>query len=280
MKNIWKKVILILCFCMLFSLTVYGQAQAGGQQIPKERKLPRLVDDAGLLSQKEADELLAKLDVISERQQFDVVVVTVDSLEGKKVTDYADDFYDYNGYGTGDNRDGILFLIAMGEREWAISTCGFGIRAFTDAGQEYIVDQFHSDLSDGEYYEAFTTFAEWSDKFVTQAREGRPYDRGHLPVTAWNIAACAAMGLFAGFCLALLRVSMMKWKMRTVYHQAAASNYLVDGSLRMRDNRERLVRTAVNRIRIEQNHQSGGGGGSSVHTSSSGTTHGGSHGKF
>lgn len=280
MKSIWKKIIIIVSFCMLFSLTVYGQGQdRTGGQLPQERQLPRLVDDAGLLSQDEGEHLLTQLDEISERQQFDVVIVTVNSLKGQYAETLADDFYDYNGYGLGDEHDGILFLISMEEREWAISTTGFGIRAFTDAGQEYIIKQIQSDLSNGNYYDAFTGFAKWSDDFITQAKEGKPYDRGHLPVTASNIIFCVAAGLFAGFALALLRVWMMKWQMRTVYHQAAASNYLVDGSCRMRDSSERLVRKTVNRIHIQKT-ESSDSGGSTIHTSSSGRAHGGSHGKF
>lgn len=280
MKNIWKKVVLIFGLCMLFSFTTYGQERSV-RPSTQEGQLPRLVDDAGLLSQERADSVLSQLDEISERQEFDVVIVTVDSLQGKYVEAFADDFYDYNGYGQGNNRDGILLLLAMTEREWAISTSGFGKSAFTDAGQKYIIDQIQPELREGHYEEAFVTFAKWSDDFVTQAKKGKPYEKGHLPVTASNIIFCVVVGLFAGFLLALLRVLMMKWQMRTVYHQAAASNYLVDGSCRMRDNSERLVRKTVNRIPIpRENHSNGSGGGSSIHTSSSGRTHGGSHGKF
>ena len=39
-----------------------------------------------------------ELDEISEKQQCDVVVVTENSLDGKSAQDYADDFFDYNGY--------------------------------------------------------------------------------------------------------------------------------------------------------------------------------------
>ena len=61
-------------------------------------KSPRLVDDADLLTYSEKISLAQKLDEISERQNFDVVIVTVDSLQGKSVAAYADDFYDYGGY--------------------------------------------------------------------------------------------------------------------------------------------------------------------------------------
>mgnify|MGYP001030844085 CR=1 FL=1 len=53
----------------------------------------------------------------------------------------------------GEDKSGILFLITMSERKWCISTHGEAIQIFTDAGQEYMTDNFGSYLSDGEYYE-------------------------------------------------------------------------------------------------------------------------------
>ena len=70
----------------------------------------RLTDSAGLLSEEEAQTILAKLDEVSERQKFDIVILTVDSLEGATATEYADDFFDYYGYGYGEEKDGILFF--------------------------------------------------------------------------------------------------------------------------------------------------------------------------
>ena len=278
-KIICAVLISLVCICMIFPVSVFGQA--GGTDTVQGSRPARLVDDAGLLDQEEQMTLNGKLDEISERQKCDVVVVTVDSLGGKSASAFADDYYDYNGYGMGDGNDGIIFLISMSERKWAISTCGFGIRAFTDAGQEYIVKQFRSDLSDGDYYDAFTTYAEEADKFLTQARNGAPYDKGHLPVTASNIIFCVASGLFGGFLLALLRVFLMKRQMHTVYSQCAAGNYLREDSVHFQERSDRLVRKTVNKIYIEPPKSSGGGsGGSSVHTGSSGTSHGGSSGSF
>lgn len=260
----------------LFPMNAITAKAAGSQTHPS-----RLVDDADLLSQLEEQELLAVLDRVSEEQQCDVVIVTVWSLNGRYIVDYADDYFNYNGYGMGSERDGILFLISMDEREWAISTCGFGITAFTDAGQEYITDRLMSDLRDGEYYEAFSIFAEEADHFLEQARNGRPYDRGNLPgKLLGNIALAAVIGLIGGLILAILSVAHMKKEMQPVYAQPAAMNYLVRDSSRMWDQRERLIRKYVNKIHIPRNHSGGGGGGSSTHRGSSGMSHGGSHGRF
>lgn len=262
---------MLVCLCLLFPVQAYCQGA------------DRLVDEAGLLSDAEAQSLNEYLDEVRERQQFDVVVVTVNSLNGKDALLFAGDFYDDNGYGMGADRDGILFLLAMEEREWAISTCGFGITAFTDAGQEYMVEQFRQDLSDGNYYDAFMAYAEQSEDFLIQAKNGEAYDEGHLPVTASDILFCVAMGLMAGFLLALLRVFVMKMQMETVYSQRAAADYLQKDSIRFQEKSDRLVRKAVNKIYIEPKEQSGGSGssgGSTTYTSSSGQTHGGSSGKF
>ena len=39
--------------------------------------------------------------------------MTAGSLNGKTATKYADDYFDYNGYGLGNEKDGILLLISM-----------------------------------------------------------------------------------------------------------------------------------------------------------------------
>ena len=90
MKIKMKKRIGMILFTILICLAMSFPVLAAGD-------LPRLVDDADLLTNSEESELLDLLDEISERQKVDVVVVTVDSLEGKSPMAFADDFYDYNG---------------------------------------------------------------------------------------------------------------------------------------------------------------------------------------
>ena len=94
-----------------------------------------LDDQAGLLDAEQKESLSSTLDEISEREQVDVVIVTVNSLEGKTAQAYAEDYFIDRGYGQGENGDGILFLLDMGDRNWAIATHGYAIEVFTDAGQ-------------------------------------------------------------------------------------------------------------------------------------------------
>lgn len=163
-KKTWHMLSALLC---LFILMLPAKASS----IPAERQKPLLVDDAGLLTTEESTALLEKLEEISQRQQNEVAIVTVNSLDGKTAQAYADDYYDYNGYGYGENDDGILLLISMGERKWAISTYGYcHLTAFTDAGISYISNEFQRKTQQWKICTGFLTASPiCADQFLTQA---------------------------------------------------------------------------------------------------------------
>lgn len=252
-----------------------------------KRTAPRLIDQAGLLLDSEGTELLGRLDEISERQKADIVVVTEKSLKGKSAMEYADDFYDGKGYGFGDKKDGILFLISMEERDWHISTKGFGITAVTDAGLEYMSEQFIDDLKEGEYAAAFTTFAVLCDDYLTQAYAGTPYDAGHLPKKPFAFIGMLALSLIIGFVISLIATGMMRSKLKSVYRQPAADSYLKKGSMKLTKENDLFLYQHIERREKPKNNDrphntsySNHSGGSSTHKSSSGATHGGGGGKF
>lgn len=269
MKTIKK--LLPLLLALLLCMTAVIPAFAADS-------LPRLVDNADLLTDGEESALLMKLDEISVRQKADIVVVTVDSTDGKTPMDYADDFYDYNGYGFGDNRDGVLLLVSMEARDWWITTTGYGITAVTDAGIEYISDKFLSALSDGEYAEAFTQYAELCDEFFTQAKTGEPYDTGNLPKEPFHFLRNLLIALVIGFVAALIVTNVMKGNLKTVRFQTAANSYVKANSMNVSESRDMFLYTHIDRHAKPKETSSSGG--SSVHTSSSGTSHGGGGGKF
>lgn len=266
-----KKSILTVLFALLLCITAAIPAFAAGD-------LPRLVDNAGLLTEYEESALLAKLNEISERQQADFVVVTADTLYGKTPMEYADDFYDYNGYGFGETKDGVLLLVSMEERDWYISTTGYGITAITDAGIEYISERFLSDLSDGNYAKAFETYAELCDGFFTQAKTGEPYDVSNMPKEPFNFMINLLIAVVVGFVIALVVTGVMKGKLKTVRFQPAAGSYVKASSMNVTESRDMFLYTHVDRRARPKETSSSGGSG--THISSSGMTHGGGGGKF
>jgi len=251
------------------------------QPIPTGRLLPRLVDNANLLSSAEHAILLTQLDEISERRKFDVVIVTTRTLDGKSPKEFADDFFDYNDYGQGSDEDGILLLISItDERDWHIFTCGYGITAFTDAGLGYISDRFIGDLREDNFAGAFATFVAQCDEFLTQANTGAPYDVGTLPKAPFKPSLNVIISLVIGLVVALIVTAVLKGQLKSVRKQRGAAVYTREGSMALTRSHEYFLYSDISRTAIPQDSGSSGGGGSSTHTSSSGQTHGGAGGKF
>lgn len=267
-----KKRLFSIFFALLLSVIPVIPAFA-------ESDILRLADMADLLSDSEEADLMEKLDEVSERQEVDIVVVTVDSLEGMSTMEYADDFYDYNGYGFGDERDGILFLISMEERDCYIATTGYGITAVTDAGREYMAGKFTDDLSEGNYAAAFMTFVGQCDDFITQARTGEPYDTGNLPKEPFGAAVNLAVSFVIALVISLIATGIMRSGLKSVHSQSEADHYIEKDSMKLTNSNDLFLYRHVE-CREKPKDDRSSSGGSSTHTSSSGTTHGGGGGKF
>ena len=234
-------------------------------------------DDADLLTDAEEIELDAKYDEISNRHKMEVVVAMFETIGYYSPMEYADDFYDYNGYGYGANNDGLVLIVVMDTSDWYISTCGEAITAFTDAGIDYIGEQIVPYLSDGDYYTAFDKFADLCDEFMTQAETGDPYDIHNLPKGPFSAGQAVLISIVVGIIIAFIYTGKLKGQLKTVRKNNEASNYVKDGGVNVTTATDLFLYRTVNRTERESNSSRGG---SSTHRSSSGTTHGGGGGKF
>ncbi len=254
-------------------------------EMPSSRQKERLLDEADLLSDSEEKALLSKLNELSNTHQCNVAVLTVDAHNGP-IQDYADDYFDYNGFQADFGGSGILFMLSMEEREWAISTHGSAIDAFTDYGQHYMVDCMMGALGSGEYAEAFDEYVSVSDYLLSLYEQGTPYDEGYEPPkTAGDYIRNLIFSIIIGLVVALIPIFFMAGELKTVKMASGATNYDSGKGISLTSQEDRFERKVLNKTPIPKNDnsRSGGGfsgGGSSTHTSSSGSTHGGSHGHF
>lgn len=266
-----KRILTIIMTLLLAMLMTAGAAFAAGSG----NEL--CLDTSGAISEDQRMSLNEELEEISERQECEVIICAVDDFQGKTSTEYADDFFDLNNYGYGSGKDGIILLINTESRDWAISTHGYGITAFTDAGQEYIIEQIKPELGEDDFAAAFSQFAVLCDDFLTQAHTGEPYDNGNLPEKekSMNLIIDIVIGIVIGFAIAFIIVSRDKAGLKTVRREAAARNYMRQGSLKLSVQHEQFMHRHVERHKKPDEPS-----GSSTHTSSSGEIHGGSSGKF
>lgn len=247
----------------------------------------RVMDGAELLSEDEETALRARLDELSVRLSCDLVVATVDSTNGATPMAYADDLFDYAGFGLGDDRTGILLLISMEARDWWISTRGGAIRILTDDRIQSIGDDMVDDLGSGDYAAAFSTFADDCDRYCTLYGDYRGADGTGEGKLAYFVRVFPylmpwywiPLSLLIGFLIACIAVGAMKGKLRSVRFQPAAGSYVRPGSFAVTASRDQYLYRTVSRTARPKDTDSSSGG-SSTHTSSSGASHGGGGGKF
>ena len=271
------KLLLPLLIALTMAVPVYAETEdTADPSVADYGVAAPVMDEAGVLSEDETETLSVRLEELSEKLQMDVAIVTVESLDGRSAMEYADDYYDVSGYGYGSDRDGVMLLLAMEERDWWITTRGYGTDAFTDAGIYYIGEKITGEFGDGNYAQAFGHYADLCEDFVVQARNGEPYDTGHLPKE--KLSSVWIFGdLGIGMIFSLILGLITKSKLKTVRKKETAADYTVPGSVSMYMNSDQLVNQYVTQKHIQK---SSGSSGSSEHTSSSGATHGGGGGKF
>ena len=266
--------ILLLAAAFLLPKAAFAESRSG--------KMPLIVDNAGVLSSSEISALTEKAQEISRTYACDTAVVFVRGLGGySSIISFTDDFFDYNGYGYNGTKDGVMLLVDVKGREYWISTSGFGIDAFTDAGQLYLKDQFVSYLSDEDWSGAADSFLSGCDRFLRQARSGQPYDVGNMPRNNFNLALLlgdAGLGILLGG----LPLHKARKEMKNVKEQRDAEAYIYGKAPVLTRCDDRLLGRNVTRVPIPRDtgSGSGGGGGSTIHVGSSGNTHGGSGGRF
>lgn len=278
--------LLALCFAICLSAGVFASGNtlySRPAEYTYDSTLPRVIDEAGILSDYEEAGLEALIDGIISTCSFDVVILTVNSTGEKTVEQFADDYYDYGNYGYGENADGLLFMLNMGGRDYYTSTSGKGIEVFTDYGIEYIGDMVAGELSDGEYFKAFSQYLGYVESFLQDEQNNdiiydtdTRYKENPFNLDFRIIIMCLA----AGFIVSLITVSAMKNKMNTAKPRDSARAYVENDSFNLTFNEDRFLFRTTSRVKVQKNTSSGSAGGSRTHTGGSGRSHGGGGGKF
>ena len=127
----------------------------------------RVADNAGLLSEVEKAELTVRIAAFVSAHDMDMVILTMDDPTVSDLTAYADDFYDKNGYGCGEDSSGLLFFVDKNENQWWITTTGTAVDVFEDE-IDSIGEAAAEHLSEGDYAGAFTEFVRLCDKRASE----------------------------------------------------------------------------------------------------------------
>lgn len=233
----------------------------------------RVFDDANLFSSQEISTLENNISSLKSEFSHDFVIVTTDDADGKSSQDYADDYFDYNGFGVGSDYSGFLLLIDMDNREIYISTCGSSIDYLTDTRRENTLDVLYNNISEDEYYET-------DDNYDT-GNPSNQYGAEKNILTTKEIFIAILIALV----IVLIFIGNVVYKYGFVGPQC---NYPLkqNSKLNLTVNEDIFISKSISQVRLQSSSSGSEGGGrgssgrTSTHTSSSGRTHGGGGRRF
>lgn len=252
--------IMIVLLCFVSAITVYADFIN-----------PTITDSVGYLTEEQNKELSARLDKIREQYNFDIVFVSEDRISAYDAQAAADDIYDYNGYGYGENYDGILFYIADSERKYHFSVCGSGETIFNENGLAYLEKKIVPYLKKDNYYAAVKSYADHTEELLEMAAEGKPFNKRQHSMK--YILCVVAGALLLPLILAYFMMHKKLCAMKTAVKEDNAGNYMKPNSMNLDFSRDIFLYSTV--TKTEKPKSSSGS-----HTSSSGRSHGGRGGSF
>ena len=255
-----KKISLCLCLllCLLLCLPAFAAAEGD--------TLDYVTDNAGILSQSERASLNAEAARISEQYSCAVYIVVLDDYKkynSESVGRCTEELYHYFELGWGENRDGLILLLSMAERDYDLWGYGpFGKYAFTEYGLNGLEESFLPYFRQNDWSGGFRAYLRETERLLIAAAQGEPVDY-HM-----EIGTKAAIAIAPASLIGFLVCGIFKGQMKTAKEKVTAEDYVVSGSMRLRIREDQFInRTRTVQV-IESN--SGGGGG---RPSGGGTSH-------
>lgn len=255
MKKIKYIIILFLLFIGINSVLAFDTTK-------------KVYDYANVLSESEEENLKEKALEFIGKYNMDMALVTVKHHEKSTTQAYAQDFYDYNGFGVGDDSSGILFVIdfTFGYRDIYMTTTGSAINMYNDYRIEKILDSV-AEEKDETYYNWFNAFIISSTDYASMGipkSEVIETKKNYIPL------------IMATLVLPTIVVLILIFKNRMIRKSVDANYYIKENSVIINNRNDSFITTHTTSVRIsEPNSSNGSGGGSSISHGSSGVSHGG-----
>ena len=201
---------------------------------------------------------------ISDLRQCAVYFVSVEDYR-----DYGDgDIFNVarqifldNDFGMGEEKDGVMLLLSMEDRDYSLIVHGFGETALTDYGREYICEHFLDDFADDDWFHGVYDYRSYTDDLLSQAREGKIYDRYN-----WITGGVLwVWSLSLGVVISLIVCTIQRAMRREKGHEQTGALGYVQGDVHITRKRDVYSHTTEVRRKIEK--KDSGSSGSHSHSS-------------
>ena len=289
-KRLLSLLLILLLLAALFPAALAEDAGASEDAAPGETAapFPYVLDNAGLLSDSQREALEQKAAALSEQHQCSLYIVTVQdhTQYDYDVYEAAKGIFQYYDLGWGEEKNGVILLLSMGERDYAFT--GHGDLGETVCNYEsswLIEDKFLDNFRNNDWYGGFEDFLDACDTQLTTLENGGDVSEGADVITgpdgqdyhSYNnpyqstersLTPRLLVVIFVPLVVALIVCLIFKGQMKTAKLATRADAYLVPHSMNLRIRDDVFTHRTESRTLIESDSGSrgGGGGGSSFHS--------------
>lgn len=227
-----------------------------------------VIDDAGLLIGGQQEQLNRRAAEIAEQYEIGIYILTVEDFrdygEEYEIFDVLWNYYHDNRLGFGENREGMILMLSMKERDYATFFYGENTEfAFNAYGQELMEEKFLDDFAEDLWFFGFMDYLSVAEDYMARAAAGNPVRESPWPmVFLFVVIALAISGI----------ATLVEWgKMRNVAVKADALHYQAEAGLALTARSDQFVRQTMTRRKIQtqssssgsRSHSGGGGSGRS-----------------
>lgn len=242
----------LLTLFLALSLVLLLAAGASAAEISTN-----VMDTAGLLTDQEVQALDSQAAAASRSHGVGIYIATVPDyreLDRDGVYEATYGLYHDLSLGEGADRDGILLLLSMEDRDFATFCYGKTAEsAFSDYALRKMEEKFLDDFRENDWYGGFSDYLSCCDDFLTQAEAGKPVRESPMPRV---LTFCGIALVIAGIvCLVLVL------QMKSVAKKTTAGAYAV-GGLQLTGHYDRFTHRTETRRKIQASSGSSGGGSS------------------
>lgn len=178
----------------------------------------QVIDDANVIDAEMEQKITRAIEVIEAEYQIDLVVLVTydvpddysDSLW--RVEEFADNYYDNNGYGFGVDSTGMLYLLDLNNYVQWVSTCGELADDMTDAEIDRILDAAQPYLRDDQYGGGALAVVEEIGELMDEWRAGARSNSDHVGQRDGNFSGKVGfLEIFAAIIVFLSLGGMPAW---------------------------------------------------------------------
>lgn len=254
MKKRIVSLLLALCITALL---------AGGVLAASEPQLPYVTDAAELLQEDDILRLSQMAQKVEEQYGVGVYMVSVEdyrALDPAGVYEATYGVYHEYTMGVGNERNGIMLLLSMNDRDYALFCYGEKAEyAFSEYGLAKLEEEFLDNFAENDWAGGFEDYIRTCASYLGQAADGKPVSQSPVKY----ILICVAVSLLIAGIVCAVLVGQMK----TVHRKKSAEAYAA-GGLELTEQYDQFTHRTETRRKIERNdtssgsHSESGGGGS------------------